>query len=68
VRQKRKNLLSKISQNSHFEVSHFAVLPQADAAENFNVGLDAQSTCVGDIGWWMCANRLKLKQDNTQFI
>ena len=25
-------------------------------------------TCVGDIGQWMCANRLKLNQDKTQFI
>jgi len=24
--------------------------------------------CVGDIGWRMCANRLKLNQDKTQFI
>jgi len=23
-------------------------------------------TCVGDIGWWMCANRLRLNQDKTQ--
>jgi len=25
-------------------------------------------TCVGDIGQWMCANRLKLNQDETQFV
>jgi len=25
-------------------------------------------TCVGDIGQWMCANRLKLKQEKSQFI
>ena len=25
-------------------------------------------TCVGDIGQWMCANRLKLDQDKAQFI
>jgi len=25
-------------------------------------------TCVGDIGQWMCAKRLKLNQEKTQFV
>ena len=45
---------------------------QDQASQSSDTAVDSKVqkmvTCVGDIGVWMRANRLKLNQDKTQFI